>query len=170
MIIFSLFLYTLTLMITLSALFPYLHILYFAPFIVFTIYRRPKIASIWIGLVCGLAIDLFSAQTRFGVYALNYTLTTWTLYKIQHYFFEDSLTTIPIMTLFFVWFSAIYQVFFLYAFDSISLFSWIWLKVEFIKYPLYSVLYSCIFFLIPALLFPRKTKKAPSLVRFKEHA
>lgn len=167
MILFFLFFYALALTITIPVLLPALHLAYFAPLIIFALYRQSKITCLWLGLACGMIFDLLSAQMLFGIYALNYTLTTYILYKMKNHFFEDSVSTIPIMTLFFSLFSAIIQLFLVYTLNGEAIFSWEWIKMELIKTPIYNSIYAILTFTLPSVFFPRRTKKAPNLVMFK---
>jgi len=147
---------------------PTLKIVYFAPFLIFTFYRTSKKNSIWLALLCGLILDLFSGQMRFGIYAMNYTISTYVLYNLKNYFFEDSLTTLPIMTVIFVYVSALIQLILLDALTIQPVASWNWLTTELIKTPFYNILYAILAFALLPYLFPHKLKKAPTLVKFKE--
>lgn len=167
MFIFGLFLYTSALTFVLPALLPSLKLAYYAPFLIFACYRYSKTTCLWLALLCGLIFDLFSAQMRFGIYAMNYTLTVYVLYGFKNYFFEDSLTTLPIMTILFTYLSAVMQLFLLYALNSENIGSWDWLKVELIEMPLKNALYAALAFTLFALFFPRRPKKTPNVVKFK---
>lgn len=167
MLLLFLFTYSLILTLTLPALFPSQRFAYFAPLLVFSIYRYSRILCLWLALICGLILDLLSAEMRFGIYALNYTLCVLMLGYFKNYFFEDSFSTIPLMTILFSYLSTIIFLFLLYAFNSQALLSWEWVKRELIQMPLSNAIYAILTFTVLALIFPRKTKKAPKLVKFK---
>lgn len=167
MLLLILFLYSLGLTLILPVFLPHLRLAYFAPLLIFALYRYSKTTCLWLALLCGLIFDLFSAEMRFGIYALNYTLTIYLLYYFKNYFFEDSLSTIPLMTILFCAISAILLLCLLYALNSQSAWSWEWVKLELIQKPLINALYAALTFTLLALIFPRKSKKAPALVKFK---
>lgn len=167
MILILIFLYAFGLTMILPVLIPTLHLTFFAPFLIFAFYRHSQATCLWLALMCGLIIDLFCAQTRFGIYALNYTLTSYLLYHLKNYFFEDSLTTIPIMTILFTYLSSLLQLSLLYLMNSEAVWSWEWVKVEWIEMPINNALYAIIFFAIISLLFPKRIKKTPNLIKFK---
>ena len=82
-------------------LFPHIHLLYFAPFLVLTFYKKSRFAVLWRAIGCGLILDLFSSTPQLGLTALNYCLVCWVLYGQRHNFFEDKPFTLPLMTFFF---------------------------------------------------------------------
>lgn len=166
MIFTCLFFYTIGLMLFLP-LVTSLKLAYFVPYIIFVIYRRDLLLTLLLACLSGLILDLFSAQTRFGLNALEYTLVSYFMYQFKNYFFEDSLSTTPLMTLFFVWTLALLQLLIGYLLGFSPLLSIEWFKIEMIKMPVINALYAFIFFLIPTLLFPRKTKKTISPIVFK---
>ena len=167
MLLFLLFLYSFFFTLVLPALFPTLKLAYFAPFLIFTFYHSSKSKSIWLALLCGLIFDLLSAQMRFGIYALNYTATTCLLLTIKKYFFEDHLSTLPIMTLIFIYTSAFLQLILTDILTNDSILSWNWFKVELMEIPFYTLIYTIIAFAFLPFFFPSKLKKTPTLVKFK---
>ncbi len=167
MLLLILFLYSFALTLILPAMFPGQHLACFAPLLVFALYRYSKMACLWLALLCGLILDLLSAEMRFGIYALNYTLTIYLLFYFKYYFFEDSLSTIPIMTILFSYISAILLLFILYALNSQNIMSWEWVKLELIQKPISNAIYAVLAFTLLSLIFPRRTKKTPKLIKFK---
>lgn len=81
--------------------FPSLKLFYFIPFLIRSIYIKPLKSSLWYAFFIGCILDLFSADARFGFFSCNYVTTTYFLYRIKKHFFEDSFTTLPVMTFFF---------------------------------------------------------------------
>jgi cell shape-determining protein MreD len=167
MLLFILFIYSFALTLIFPALFPSQRLAYFAPLLVFALYRYNKILCLWLALLCGLILDLLSAEMRFGMNALNYTLSIYLLFYFKNYFFEDSPSTIPIMTLLFSYLSAILFLFLLYALNAQSVWSWEWVKLELIQMPISNATYALMSFTLLTLCFPRKTKRAPKLIKFK---
>lgn len=163
------FLYSFFLTITLPALFPTLRLDYFVPFLVFAFYRssNSKTKCLWLALICGLIFDLLSATTHFGLVALNYTLTVYILFYFKNYFFEDAFTTLPIMTLTFIYLSAFVQLILNFTFTTYPIANWDWFKIEFIQLPIYNLIYTIVAFAWVPLIFPHKLKKAPLIVKFK---
>lgn len=161
-----LFIYTLCLALCIPPLFPHLHLLFFAPFLVWTFYRKNKIACLWIALISGIFVDLMSTQTRLGHYAFNYCLTTGILYNYRRHLFEDSATTLPFMTFIFSLVSAFNQAILFYIFGYKAALSWAWIKSDLIQMPLLDALYAGIAFSFPALFFSRPLPSNKSSVLF----
>lgn len=91
-------------------LFPSLHLLYFPAALIYSLYKKPLIKTLWLGFFAGLFLDLLSANIRFGLHAVNYVCVLYFLEKIKRHFFEDSLSTIPLMTFLFSSLSALLQI------------------------------------------------------------
>ena len=72
-----------------TALFPYCKLWPFVPFLAILFYRVSYTRALWISFLCGLAMDLFSSQFKFGLIALTHTLTTLLLYGQKKHFFEE---------------------------------------------------------------------------------
>ncbi|MEN9344421.1 MAG: putative mreD [Chlamydiota bacterium] len=72
-----------------SAFFPSLHLLTFSPFLCLMYHRLDLEKSLWLSAGCGLLLDLLSSDVRFGIQALNLTLTTLVFYKQKRHFFDD---------------------------------------------------------------------------------
>lgn len=152
------FVYTLALALFLFTYFQDLRIFYFAPFLILASYNKSKIACLWLAIICGLIVDLLSAQHRLGIYALNYCLTIMILYSQKQHFFEESLSTFPIMTYFFVVISTLTQVGILYIFGKGFSLSWEWIKDNLFFLPLLDSFYAALAFTFPYLSFPKMSK------------
>lgn len=83
-----------------SALMPGVRLMAFAPFLALVYTRRPFVRALWLAALCGLVMDLMSCQLRFGLYALNYCLTTLLLYSQKRHFFDDKPLSLPLYTFF----------------------------------------------------------------------
>lgn len=155
------FFITLSLTLFAPILFPGLHLLYFAPFVCCCYYYRSYAASLWISLLCGLIIDLLSAPLRFGLHALNFTLTTAFLYSKKQHFFQDQLSTLPILTFFFSLISTLIQLILLYIFETSLTLSWKWVFTDLLWMPCTDGIYAFICFSLPIIIWgktPRRGK------------
>lgn len=150
-----LFLYTFCLAMSLGALFPFLRLLYFVPFLVLSFYRCSLPHSLWWAIVCGFVMDLFSTHTPLGIYALIYSLTTAYLYRYQFHFFEDRLSTLPVMTFCFACLSTLIQIFLFSIMGHAISLSWNWFKHDVLWMPLQDALYAILAFTIPTLFFSK---------------
>lgn len=157
------FIYALGLSLCVPALFPSLRLTFFAPFLVFIFYQKDKTTGMWWAFLCGLIIDLLSTHMRLGTYAFTYCLVTWILYPHKQHFFEDNLTTLPLMTALFSILSILIQICLLYTMNQKILFSWNWMKEELFWTPVQDGLYAGIAFSFPSLFFPKITKRPTSL-------
>lgn len=144
--------YSFGLAMVLPLFFPSLHLLFFAPFLVLCFYRCPLSSCLWWALSCGFVIDLLSAQTRLGTYAMNYCLTTLFLYRYKFHFFEDRLSTLPIMTLGFACLSTLIQIAIFYTIGKPLSLSWEWMTNNLFFSPLQDALYAILAFTIPSLV------------------
>lgn len=80
---------------------PSLRLFFFAPFLVIFVYKNKLSSSLWMAFFSGLFLDLLTTGNRLGLLTLNITLATLLLCQLKPYFFEDRLSTIPLMTFFF---------------------------------------------------------------------
>ena len=90
----STFLICLILTLTAPVIFPGFRLLFFVPFQIMMYYQRSFRSCLWSSLLCGTIVDLFSSYTRLGICALDYTLTTYILYRQRENFFSDSLSSV----------------------------------------------------------------------------
>ncbi len=128
-------------------------LIYFAPFIILTFYRCPFNRCLWWAFLCGLFFDLFSSQTPLGTYALNYCLTVFLIYRSKDHFFQDALSTLPVITFFFTCCSNLIQGFLFYALGLPFFFTWDWVKSDLFLVPLFTALYAILAFTLPSLTF-----------------
>ena len=134
---------------TLPLLFPFSHLIYFAPFLVITFYHFSLRENLWWALLCGFIIDLFSSSTHLGFFALNYCLTTLFLSRYTSYFFEDRLSTLPLMTACFAGLSTLLNTLLLSLMGKQFLFSLEGLFFQIGIIPLQTGLYAILFFILP---------------------
>lgn len=108
---------------------PSLRLFYFAPFLIKASYAKKQSQTLWMALLCGLSMDLFSSGTRIGFLALTFLLATLFVCQLKRYFFKDRLSTLPVMTFLFSAALSILQMSLNLIFqrDMVSLaFSWNW--------------------------------------------
>ena len=135
---------------------PKLQLLFFAPYLVLTLYRKDLIPTLWRALFCGILIDLFAATPHFGHTSLNYVLVLLLLRTQKHNFFEDKLGTLPLMTALFSMLSTFFSLF-----GQQSLFSLRWIVTDLFEMALLDAAFALLFFSLPFHL----TKKMRRLVK-----
>lgn len=140
--------------LVLSVVLPFINvslsIFFFAPFLILAIYRLPKHLALYWALAAGLTIDLFSSYTRFGSYACCTVATTFIFYRMRYYLFEESLTTIGLMTYLFSITLTLIQVFFFSITNGSMHLSWEWIKLNMVWYPFITTIYAFFCFTLPA--------------------
>jgi rod shape-determining protein MreD len=128
---------------------PQLHVLYFAPYLVFCFYRFSRYQLLWKAAGCGLILDLLSSGSFFGLTAVNYCLTCWLLYGQTRNFFEDKITTLPLMTFLFSFISTGSATILSFFCNSGYSFSFSWVVTDLIAMPLVDALYALLFYSLP---------------------
>lgn len=99
--LFFYFCYTASLGILLVPFTAHLNLFFFAPFLILALYHAKRTTCCWLALFCGFIMDLFSGETRIGIYALNYTLVIFLIYPLRQFFFEDKILTFCLISCFF---------------------------------------------------------------------
>lgn len=115
---------------------------YLAPSLILLYYQRSRLTCLCAAAGLGLLVDLFSAHSHLGLHAINYCVVTAVLYEQRRHFFADSLSTLPLMTLFFAILSTLLQGGLLYLFEEQSLFSWSWVATDLLLMPALDALYA----------------------------
>lgn len=87
--------------LTMPILFPMLHLLYFPAFIIRCLYTLPLNRTLWFAALSGFIIDVLSPNEKLGLNAASYLISTLVLTRAKRHFFEDSLSTLPILIFFF---------------------------------------------------------------------
>lgn len=152
--------FVIVLTLFLPALIPNIHLLFFAPALIILYYKKPLVFCLWVSLFCGLLLDLLAGQHRLGLHAINYCLVTGLLYQQKRNFFEDSLTTLPIMTFFFAVLSTTIQVVLLYIFETGIAVSWEWVGIDLLIMPLFDAFYAFFFFTLPMAVLYKKVRRS----------
>ena len=129
--------------------FPFLHVVFFSPFLVLCFYRCSLSSCLWWALICGFIIDLFSYETRLGIYAINYCLTTFCLYRYKFHFFEDRLSTLPVMTFGFTNLSFLIQIGLFFITGKAFSLSLEWVINDLLLIPLQTATYAVLAFIFP---------------------
>lgn len=129
-------------------LLPSIKLFYFSAFLVLVYYQKSYLSSLWISLACGLILDLLASNIRFGLHALNFTMTTAIVYKQRWNFFADSFSTLPIMTFLFSFTSSVLQALLLYIFAIHFPLSFQWILTDIFVLPILDALFAVIWFLI----------------------
>lgn len=129
--------------------FPRVHLFYFAPYLVICLYRHSRIALLWRACLCGVIIDLLSSGSLFGLTSINYCCVAFLLYGQTRHFFEDKLSTLPLMTFLFSLLSTGFL-----AGGALFLqrgypLSWIWVATDLIGMPIADALYALLVFSLP---------------------
>ncbi len=131
----------------------------FAPLLIILFYKKNYLACLWWSLVCGAFMDLLASHTQFGLYAVNYCLTTLLIYGLRRNFFADSFSTLPIMTFFFAVCSTLFQGILIYTFEKENVFSWNWTITDLIYMPSLDALCAFCVFIFPSLLLGKRPRR-----------
>ena len=126
--------------------------LFFAPYLVISIYTFPLFSCLVRSVFCGVLIDLASAHPYFGLTPLVLSLTTLVIYTQKTNFFEDKLSTLPLLTfLFSSLFSLLEMCMFALFGGSVSL-SMRWIMTDVFVMALFDALFAFIFISLPFFL------------------
>ena len=68
---------------------PQIRLLAFVPFLTFVIANNRLPGALWLSLIAGLVVDLYSNIAPLGFFALNYTLTSVVVYRYRSYFSQE---------------------------------------------------------------------------------
>ncbi len=136
-----------------GVLLPSVQLLAFSPFFALVYNRKSFIASLWIAILCGILSDLLCSQLKFGLYALNYCLTTTLIYQQKKHFFEDKPTALSLFTVLISSTSTFLQLLLTYAFDKGLPFSWKLVLTDLIEMPFIDGVYAYLWFFCPMQLY-----------------
>lgn len=152
------FLFALVPALCFPVLLPSLRLHFFAPFLIILIYKKNRTFCLWTAFICGTIFDLFGSYQHLGLWAFNYCLTIWILYPQKRNFFEDRLSTLPIMTLLFSFLSTFFQILLLETFESHLSLSFTWVLSELLFMPLMDALYAFLLFTLPSFFLFKPNK------------
>ncbi len=132
--------------------FPSFRPLFFAPYLILSIYRFPLFPVLLRGILCGTLFDLASSHPFFGLTPLIYCITLLVLYTQKFNFFEDKLSTVPLMCgIFSLLFTCLEAGAFALFGGKITL-SWRWALTDLLGMVFFDLLYALFFFALPFLL------------------
>ena len=103
-------------------------------------------------------MDIIGSDLHFGLFALNYTICTIAIYPQKKHFFEDSLTTIPVLTFAFSVLSTLLQLFLMEAMGGGIKPTSSWILTDLILMPLADGLYGFLLFTMTGLFMPKQSK------------
>lgn len=131
---------------------PACRFLFFLPYLAGCCYRKSRLQTAAYAALCGGMIDCLSSSTRFGLYALTSGITLLICYPLKQQFFEDKLSTLPLLTFFFsLCFSCIGALLALLLAVPIAL-SWRWVFTDVFAMAIADALYGLICFALPQWL------------------
>lgn len=142
---------------------PWLRLRAFTPFLIIAYYSCPFLTCLWLSLFCGLLTDLLASNLHLGVHALSYYMVTLILYKQRRFFFEDNLSTLPVMTALFSGLSTVVLALVLYFLEGGAPMNWVWVLTDFAGYSLADAIYASLCFQTPILLMKMWPKRKAAL-------
>lgn len=99
--ILFLFIYSLFPLLFWPAIVQTTHLSFFAPFLCILFYKCSIITTLFLSMLCGMMLDLFTGNGVVEVQTLSLITSSAILYRLKTFFFEDGLTTIPILSYFY---------------------------------------------------------------------
>jgi hypothetical protein len=112
-------------------------------------------------------MDLLESHSRIGFFAVTYWITIGMLYRLKRQFFEDKLSTLPVMTFFFGLFSTVIQAILLNAMGIALHLTGQWIVTDLLLYPLVDALYALLWFAIPSYLLRRRPQSRDNTMSFR---
>ena len=134
-----------------TAIFPNVHLFYFAPFLVMFFINTTFINSLWASSFCGFIMDALSS-TPMGLYTLGYALLCMLLFKLRR-FFNDQDMNIPIFTLILACVFAFIEILLLAVFKKKNMITSMWFLSDLILMPICDSIYSIVWFVLPSKIF-----------------
>ena len=133
--------------IFLSALFPHIKPIFYAPLLVISFFNTSFITSLWLSFFGGLIVDLLSS-THMGMHALIYALCVAIFYRQKKYF-KNTLINIVLFTILISFAYTLINSLLLFVFDKGINISFIWFITDFIGLPLLDGIYAILLFALP---------------------
>lgn len=129
--------------------FPKYHLFFFVPYLVVCFYRHSRFAVLWRAFGCGVIIDLLSSGPFFGFSSLNYCFVSFFLFGQTRNFFEDKLSTLPLMTFLFSFLSTGLSLILALFFGNGYPLSGVWIVTDLIGMPFADATYALLVFSLP---------------------
>lgn len=136
-----------------SIFFPFTRFMTFAPFLALSYNRLSFPKSLWLAFGLGFIFDLLSTELHFGLYALNFVLTTALIYPQKRHFFEDKATALSCFTALIAGSSALIQLTLFYLFGKDQAISWRTVISDVLMMPILDGLYAFLWFTCPMRLY-----------------
>jgi hypothetical protein len=136
-----------------TVFFPFFRLWPFSPFLAIIYHRVNFIKALWISLVCGLILDVFSSQFRFGLFSLNTCLTTLFLYSQKRHFFEDKPIALSLFSAFLSCFQSLCLLVVSSLFDKQFSISLSILLSDLVIMPFLDAIYAFIWFTCPMKIY-----------------
>lgn len=133
--------------------FPSIRLATFSPFLAISYTRISFVKTLWIALGCGLIIDLLSTRQHFGLYALNFVITSAVVYPQRRHFFEDKATALSFFTAIIAAFSTTLQLLLAHLFDRGMVVPWTTFLSDIIGMSILDGIYAFLWFTCPMRLY-----------------
>lgn len=75
-----------------------LHLHFFVPALVISVYQRQLSYCLWLGILAGILTGLFAGPEGIGIYSLAYVCSVLCIAYYRQFFFADSISTLPVLT------------------------------------------------------------------------
>lgn len=138
---------------------PTWHIITFAPMLVIACYQKELSQALWYSIAAGLFMDILQPHMPLGVHLLNYCAVTALLYQFRHYFFADSMGTLPLMSGLFACCSTLLAMGFWQLIAGENIFSWKAVAIDAFLLSAVDGVYAWALFIMPRLLWPNRLKR-----------
>lgn len=151
-----------------TVFFPHSRILSFAPFLAIVYMRKNFATSLWIAALCGLILDLLSSQLRFGLYSLNFCLTTLLVYHQKRHFFDDKPLALSLFTALISCISSAVLLFLVCIFDKTFPFNWTLIVSDLIGMSIIDAIYAFFWFTCLIKLYYQVRERGWRIFLFKK--
>ncbi len=125
------------------------HVLFFAPYLVTAFYHNSRFSIVWKAVGCGVILDFFSSSQLFGLLPINFCLVSFILYPQKRNFFQDKLSTLPIMTVLFSLLSTLTSLILLPFFGQSYPLSLEWISTDLLGMSVLDGTYALVLFALP---------------------
>jgi len=140
-------------------LFPSIRPLGYVGALVLTISRFPLSYALWINAGIGILIDVASASTPFGFFAINYALSTLVVFRYKKFFSEEKIFIFPIYAILFSFISTFIH-FILYGLVDLQLkLKFITILTDLFLMPIFDGVYAFLFVFGPLVLYGHLSSK-----------
>ncbi len=150
-----------------TAFFPSFRLFAFSPFLAILYHRVALLPALWVSLFCGCILDLFSSQFRFGIFGLDFAVTTLFLYTQKRHFFEDKPFAFSFFSALISSFQSLILVLLCYLIDRPLHLHLSWLVSDLIVMPFLDAIYAFIWFTCPIWAYQTLRRRGWSLFSFK---